>query len=295
MELRVLRYFLAVAREQNITRAAQILNITQPTLSRQLMQLEDELSAQLFYREKNRIVLTEEGMLLKKRAEDLVELADRTEREFQQHDELMTGDIYLGAGEVHSMHILAKEMKKFKELYPLVQFHMFSGNADDIKEKMDHGLIDIALLLEPVDVNRCEFIRLKEKDTWGVLVRNDSPLAQKEYVKVDDIKDEPLIMSKRVMVQNEISHWFGENFDNLNIVSTFNLVHNASIMAEEGLGIVLTIDKLVYTSHDLPLRFIPLYPHLETGSLIVWKNYQVFSPAKRKFIEQLKSHLKESS
>ena len=289
MELRVLKYFLAVANEENITHAAEKLNITQPTLSRQLKQLEDELSAQLFYREKNKMLLTEQGMFLKRRAEDLIGLVDKTEKEFVQQDQMITGEIYFGAGELNSMHLLAKEMKQFKEQYPLVKYHMYSGNADDIKEKLEKGLVDIALLAEPVDIDKYEYIRLNQKDLWGILVNKDDPIANKEYVSLEDIKNKPLIISQRTLVQKELSRWFQNSIDELNIVSTYNLIHNASIMVEEGLGYALCLENLITTSSETKLQFIPLYPSLYTGSVIVWRKNQLFTQTKMKFIEQLKS------
>lgn len=289
MELRVLKYFLAVANEENITHAAEKLNITQPTLSRQLKQLEDELSAQLFYREKNKMLLTEQGMFLKRRAEDLIGLADKTEKEFLQQDQMITGEIYFGAGELNSMHLLAKEMKQFKEQYPLVKYHMYSGNADDIKEKLEKGLVDIALLAEPVDIDKYEYIRLNQKDLWGILVNKDDSIANKEYVSLEDIKNKPLIISQRTLVQKELSRWFQNSIDELNIVSTYNLIHNASIMVEEGLGYALCLENLITTSSETKLQFIPLYPSLYTGSVIVWRKNQLFTQTKMKFIEQLKS------
>lgn len=293
MELRILRYFLAVAREENITRAAHTLNITQPTLSRQLMQLEDELSAQLFYREKNKILLTEEGMLLRKRAEELVELADRTEKEFSQQEKVISGEIYLGAGEVASMKVLAAEMKKFHDQYPLVRFHMHSGTGDDIKEKIERGLIDIALLVEPINIEKFEYIQLKEKYKYGIIVKKDNPLALKEYVTKEDLVNESLILSKRTPVQDMFQHWFGEMYEKINIISTFNLLYNASIMVEEGLGIALTIEKIAYNSQESNVKFVPLYPTLETGTVLAWKKQQVNTITKTKFIEHLKSTLND--
>lgn len=288
MELRVLRYFLMVAREENITKAAEILHITQPTLSRQLMQLEEELGSQLFVRGKNRIQLTEDGMLLRRRAEDIIDLADKTEKEFLEREETISGDIFLGAGETYHIHQLAKVMKRFHEQYPQVKYHMHSGNADDIKEQIDKGLIDIGLLTEPVQIEKYDFIRLPGKEVWGVLIRKDHPLSQKEALTPEDLKDIPLIISKRNMVQNEIANWFGTHFDKLDIVSTYNLIYNAMVMAEEGIGSVVCFDKLVNLLEDSPLCFKPLSPRLETGTVIVWKKHQIFSGAASAFINELK-------
>lgn len=291
MELRVLRYFLMVAREENITRAAEILHITQPTLSRQLMQLEEELDTQLFVRGKNRIQLTEDGMLLRRRAEDIIDLADKTEKEFLQREETISGDIFFGAGETYHIHLLAGVMKQFHDQYPLVTYHIHSGNADDIKEQIDKGLIDIGLLTEPVQIEKYDFIRLPGKEVWGVLVRKDHPLSQKEALTPEDLKDIPLIISKRGLVQNEIGNWFGSLYEKLNIVSTYNLIYNAMIMAEEGLGSVICFDKLANLNEDSPLCFKPLSPKLETGNVIVWKKHQIFSAAASTFINEIKEIL----
>lgn len=288
MELRVLKYFLAVAREANITRAAEILNITQPTLSRQLIQLEDELDAQLFIRGKNKITLTDKGMLLRRRAEEIIDLADKTEREFLHNDELIAGEIFIGSGETNAMHSLAKLMKDFHDLYPNIQYNIYSGNADDIKERIDKGLIDIGLLTEPVDISKYDFIRLKEKETWGVLMRKDDILASKDYVTSMDLIDKPLISSRRSSVQNEIFNWFGNEYDKLNIVSTFNLILNAAIMVEEGLGYAFSFENLININEESNLCFKPLLPKVETGTVMVWKKHQFFSAATSKFIDEIR-------
>lgn len=289
MEIRVLRYFLTVAREQNFTRAAEVLHITQPTLSRQLMQLEKELSTQLFIREKNRIILTEEGMFLRGRAEAIVELADKTEKDFLMDEELINGEIYIGGGEANSMHILAKVMKQFKDTYPLVTFDLHSGNGDDIKEKIDQGRIDVGLLTEPIDLERYEFIRLRSKEVWGVLMRKDSPLSTQEYVTATDLIDKPLISTKRVIVQQELASWFGKEYEHLNVIATYNLIYNASIMVKEGLGYALSLENLIYIDAASELCFKPLYPALTINTVLVWKKHQLQTPTKAKFIEYIKN------
>lgn len=291
MELRVLKYFLAVAREGNITKSAQMLNITQPTLSRQLIQLENELGSQLFIRGKNKISLTDKGMLLRKRAEEIIDLAEKTEKEFLQEDEVIAGEILIGSGEVKSMHSLAKIMKSFYDENPQIQYNIYTGNADDIKEKIDKGLIDIGILTEPVDISKYDFIRLNEKETWGILMKKSDPLANKEYIIANDLINKPLINTKRVIVQNEIFNWFGESYDKLNIIATYNLIFNAAIMVEEGLGYAITIDKLINFNNEVDLCFKPFFPKLETGSVIVWKKHQLFSKATAKFIDKLKSEI----
>ena len=265
MELRVLKYFLAVAREENITKAAEFLHITQPTLSRQLMQLEEELNAQLFIRGKNRIVLTDEGMLLRRRAEEIVDLA---------------------------MHILARIIKEFKEEYPQIKYQFYSGNADDIKERLDKGLIDIGLLTEPVDIEKYEFVRLEQKEVWGILAPKDSKLAAKEYATPQDLLKLPLLSTRRTIVQNEIANWFGQDYEQLDIIATYNLIYNAAIMVEEGIGYAICLEKLVNINDETKIRFIPFYPPLLTGTVIVWKKHQIFSPATARFIEKIKHSLK---
>lgn len=287
MELRILRYFLAITREENITKAAELLHITQPTLSRQLMQLEEELGSQLFIRGKNKIILTEAGMLLKRRAEEIIDLTDKTEKEFLQQDDLLTGEIFIGGAEIYNMHFLAKMMKDFQKQYPHIQYHLYSGNADDVKAKIDQGLIDIGVLLEPVNIEKYEFIRLPQKEVWGVVVPENSFVAKQGYATPKDLLDAPLMISSRSIVQHEIASWFGEDFEKLNIVSTFNLINNAAIMVEEGIGYAITLDKLIYTNEKRKICFVPLYPKLETRTVIVWKKYQVFSPATTRFIKLL--------
>ena len=292
MELRVLKYFLAVAREANITRAAEILNITQPTLSRQLMQLEDELNAKLFVRGKNKITLTDKGMILRRRAEELVDLAERTEKEFLNDNDIVAGEIFIGSGETNSMHSLAKVMKDFHDLYPQVQYNLYSANADDIKERIDKGLLDIGLLTEPVDISKYEFVRLKEKEVWGILMKKDDVLANKAYITADDLVGKPLISSKRTIVQNEIFNWFGKDYDKLNIISTYNLGLNVAIMVEEGLGYAFSLENLININDETNICFKPILPRIETGTVIVWKKHQIFSSATSKFIEEIKNTFK---
>ena len=292
MELRVLKYFLAVAREENITKAAEFLHITQPTLSRQLMQLEEELNAQLFIQGKNRIVLTDEGMLLRRRAEEIVDLANKTEKEFLEQDNLVTGEIFIGGGETNAMHILARIIKEFKEEYPQIKYQFYSGNADDIKERLDKGLIDIGLLTEPVDIEKYEFVRLEQKEVWGILAPKDSKLAAKEYATPQDLLKLPLLSTRRTIVQNEIANWFGQDYEQLDIIATYNLIYNAAIMVEEGIGYAICLEKLVNINDETKIRFIPFYPPLLTGTVIVWKKHQIFSPATARFIEKIKHSLK---
>ncbi|AGF55558.1 DNA-binding transcriptional LysR family regulator [Clostridium saccharoperbutylacetonicum] len=292
MEIRVLKYFLTVAREESITKGAEILHITQPTLSRQLMQLEEELGVELFTRGKSKITLTDEGMLLRRRAEEILDLVDKTEREFGEQDNLITGQIFIGAGETNAMHVLANLIKEFNKEYPQVKYNLYSGNADDIKEKIDKGLIDIGLLTEPVNIEKYDFVRLPNKEIWGVLMQKDSPLAKKENIKPEDLSNMAVINTKRPMVQNEIENWFGTQYEKINVIATYNLIYNAAIMVEEGLGYAICFEKLVNINNETNLCFKPFYPKLETGTVIVWKKHQVFSAATTKFIEKIINALK---
>ena len=288
MELRVLRYFLAVAREENITKAAAMLHLTQPTLSRQLMQLEEELGVQLFQRSRYRIILTNDGMLLRRRAQELVDLADKTAREFSDRETELMGEIAIGAGETRSMTALSRAIQSFRTLYPKVVFRIFSANADDVKERLDMGLLDMGLLTEPVDVGKYAFCRMQEKDRWGVLVRADSPLAALEAVTPEDLEAVPLLCSGREGVQRELANWFGDRWERLEIAATFNLILNAANMVRCGVGAALGFDlNLAFDD----LRFLPLAPPMETGTVLVWKKDQVLPPVMEVFRRHLKSAL----
>ena len=286
MELRVLKYFLAVAREENITKAAALLHLTQPTLSRQLMQLEEELGVQLFRRSRYHIELTEDGMLLRRRAQELVDLAEKTTREFSLRETELMGEIAIGAGETQSMSFLSRAMVSFRENYPKVTFRIFSANADDVKERLDTGLLDMGLLTEPVDVGRYAFCRMKERDRWGVLVRLDSPLAGLDSVTPDDLEQVPLIISGRERVQRELANWFGDRWERLQIAASFNLILNAANMVRYGVGTALSFD-LNFSFDDL--RFIPLSPTMDTGTVLVWKKDLVLTPVVEAFHQHIKN------
>lgn len=291
MELRVLRYFLAVAREENITAAAEVLHITQPTLSKQLMDLEKELGKQLFIRGKRKITLTEEGMFLRRRAQEIVELADKTQSEFLSNEDIISGDIYIGGGETDAMRIVAKTAKELQQNYPGIRYHLYSGNAQDVTERLDKGLLDFGILIGSSNLNKYDYLKLPVTDTWGLLMKKDSPLMDKDVISSADLKDLPLIVSIQALKTNELSGWSGYSFEDLNIVATYNLVYNATLMVDEGLGYVLTLDKLVNTSGGSKFCFKPLKPKLEAPLYIVWKKYQVFSKATEKFIEALQDLL----
>ena len=286
MELRVLKYFLAVAREENITKAAALLHLTQPTISRQLMQLEEELGVQLFRRSRYHIELTEDGMLLRRRAQELVDLAEKTTREFTMRETELMGEIAIGAGETRSMSFLSRAMVSFRERYPKVTFRIFSATADDVKERLDTGLLDMGLLTEPVDVGRYAFCRMKERDRWGVLVRLDSPLAGLDSVTPDDLEQVPLIISGRERVQRELANWFGDRWERLQIAASFNLILNAANMVRYGVGTALSFD-LNFSFDDL--RFIPLSPTMDTGTVLVWKKDLVLTPVVEAFHQHIKN------
>ena len=296
MEFRVLRYFLTVAREGSITAAANSLHLTQPTLSRQLQDLEKELGQKLLVRGKYKVSLTPEGMILRKRAEEIVDMVEKTEAEFQSISDIVGGDIYIGCGETDSMKHIAEVMKELQLQYPDIKFHIYSGNAEDVTEKLDKGLLDFGVLIQPIDLSKYDNITLPDKDVWGVIARSDSPIAEKNEVFLNDLTDVPLIasrqMSKKYSADSGFLDWFGEEFEKLNIVATYNLVYNAAIMVDAGMGYAVTLDKLVNTTANSNLCFKPLSPKLESGLDIVWKKYQVFSPAAKLFLEKLQEKFK---
>lgn len=286
MEIRVLEYFLAVAREQSFSKAADTLHLTQPTLSRQIKELEEELGKQLFIRSSKKLSLTDDGMILRKRAEEIIELVRKTEIEINNNDEQLSGDIYIGAGETDAVRILAKCFKTMISEHPDLHLHIESGDGIDVLYKLDKGLVDLALILGSIDTSKYDYINLPVYDTWGVLMRKDSALAEKEYITVDDLADEPLIISRQALNKKEINKWFDNKTDNLNIIATYNLAYNASLMAEENLGYVLTLDKLINTA-DSNLKFTPLYPKATIDIKLVWKKYQINSKAVERFIKEI--------
>lgn len=286
MELRVLRYFLAVAREENITKAAALLHVTQPTLSRQLMQLEDELGVKLFRRSQYRVVLTDDGMLLRRRAQEIVELADKAERELQHTEAELTGEIAIGCGESVGMTFLSEHIREFRKLHRQVQFRIYSANADDIKERIEKGLLDMGLLTEPVDIGRHAFLRTPQKDRWGVLLPKEHPLAQKGAVTPKDLLGVPLLISGRETVRNELAGWFGDAYDKIEVAASYNLILNAANMVKNGVGVALCFDL---DNISDALNFVPLSPNLETGTVLAWKKDQTYSPAAEEFLNFVKN------
>ncbi len=292
MEIRVLKYFITIAREQNISAAAEKLHLSQPTLSRQIKDMEDELGKQLFIRGNRKITLTEDGMILRKRAEEILDLVQKAENEIAVSDKLISGEIIIGTGEVDGVRIVAKTAKKLSEQYPNIQYNIISGDSVDIIEKLDKGLIDFAVLVGyAIDISKYHSIKLPNKETWGVLMKNDCVLAQKEYVTAQDLWDKPLIVSRQAIKGEILTDWLEKDISQLNIIAYYNLIYNASLMVEEGLGYALCIDKIINITEDSNICFKPFYPNLEAGMDIVWKKYQVFSRASQKFLEALKQML----
>ncbi|MCH5213102.1 MAG: LysR family transcriptional regulator [Oscillospiraceae bacterium] len=290
MELRVLRYFLTAAREENITKAAEVLHLTQPTLSRQLMQLEEELGVKLFVRGKHSITLTDEGMLLRERANEIITLTDKITRDFANKGETLSGTVTIGSGETQSMHLLSQMMTAFRKKYPNVNFEIYSAISDDIKDRIEKGIVDIGLLTEPVDIGRYEFIHMPYKDRWSALIRKDSPLAQKEYVTPEDLSKVPMIVAKRERVRKEIESWFGDYCENTEIAAIYNLLYNASIMVSEGVGVALCFE---HDSRYENLCVKPLMPPMQTGTVLVWKKHSITSPVVTAFIEFCKQYIKK--
>ena len=292
MEIRVLRYFLAIAREENMTRAAKYLHVTQPTLSKQIKQLEEEIGKKLFIRSNYSIKLTDEGLLLRKRAEDILSMVDKTMEEFQALDDITGGDIHIGAAESESFSYFATVAKDLQLQYPNVKFHLYSGNTEVIAERLDRGLLDFAIIVQEVDLSKYNYIKIPTSDTWGVIMRKDSPLAKKEYITIEDLIDLPLIVSRQGITE-DYPKLFKEKLDQLHIVATFDLIYNASVMVKEGFGYALSFDKIVDTSENSELCFRVLKPELKTNMYIIWKKYQVFTPIAEKLLSKMQQHFND--
>ena len=282
MELRVLKYFLTVADEGNITRAADILHVTQPTLSRQLMELEDELGTALLIRGKRSVTLTDEGFLFKQQAEMIVELSDKLEHTFKDQKDVVCGTIRIGASEAVGCRALAAYMKEFREKYPDVQFDLYNG--------MERGLLDLGLVLEPVDTAKFEYVRLPQKETWGLLLRKDHELAGKETINVEEIRPYPLIMPGREKAKNEVLHWMQCEERHLNIPAYYNLLSNAALLVEAGMGCAVCLDGALSIHADPDLCFRQLLPEHTTRSVILWKKNHLFSQAASLFVQTIQEH-----
>lgn len=291
MELRVLQYFLAVAREQSIIKAAESLHLSQPTLSTQIKAMEEELGKQLLIRGtkgSRRVTLTEEGMILRKRAEEILNLVQKTEREISLSDQIIVGDVYIGTGETDAVRFIAKAAKELYSTYPGIHYHIASGNSEYVQEQLDKGLIDFGIVFGSIDHIKYNSIALPYKDIWGVLMRKDSPLAANKTISPEDLWDKPLIISRQDDTRGTLPTWIKREISELEIVATYNLLFNASLMVEEGLGYAIGFDKIINTSGNSNLCFRPLSPKREDGMSIIWKKYQIFSKASEKFLQKIK-------
>lgn len=293
MEIRVLKYFLAVAREQSILGAAKVLHLSQPTLSRQLKELEEQLGKQLFIRGNKKITLTEDGMLFRKRAEEIVDLVSKTESEMNCTNKNITGCVYLGTAETQSIDIIAKIIKKIQTHNPNIVFNIRSDDGDDVLENLDKGLIDFGVVVCPFDKNKYNYLTLPSKDIWGILMRKDSTLAKLEYITPNDLKDKPLIISRQAKKTTEFSNWIKMDIDKLNVVAQYNLVYNASLLVKNNIGYALTLDKLIDISASSIFDFKPLYPKLDLEINVIWKKDQVFSKPAEKFLNELQKEVRK--
>ena len=290
MEIRVLRYFLEIARTGNMSRAAETLHVTQPTLSRQMKEMEQELGKRLFRRNSAGLSLTDEGMLLRKRAEDILDMVDKTEEEFKALDDIAGGEVHIGCAESHQIKYLARTIKAFKAKYPLFRYHLTSGNTEQVAERLDRGLIYLAVIVEPPNLSKYNYVEIPEANTWGLVMKKEDVLAQKESIRFEDLTGLELICSEQGM-KFDISRWCGEKADQLKLSGTINLAYNGSVFVKEGLGYMLSFDKLVDTGSDSELCFRPLMPLLETKMYVIWKKYQVFTPIAELLLDELKGQL----
>lgn len=295
MEIRILRYFLTLVREESITKAAEVLHITQPTLSRQLSQLEEEMGVRLFLRGSRKIRLTNQGMLLRRRAEEILDLVDRTSHELVCQDELVEGTITIGSGELGAMEIFADLCGSFREKYPRVRFDLYTATADIVKVRMERGLIDIGLLLEPIDIEKFTFIRMHKKERWAVLMRADDPLARYESITAQELEGRPLILPKRMNVQSELANWFGDRFEHLEIAFTGNLTTNDAIFVQKGYGYAVVIEGSLPFGDQSKVVSRPLSPELSATTVLAWKRERSFGSAMEKFIEYIKYSLNKGS
>ena len=293
MEIRTLRYFLAVAREENMTRAAKLLHVTQPTLSKQLKALEDELGKKLFTRHSFSIRLTDEGILLRNRAEDLISMADKIEQEFVSLDDITGGELYLGLAESYQIKYLARVIKEFRTRYPNLHYHTTSGDTEQIADKLDKGLLDFLVLAEYPDSRKYEYIEFPESDKWGLVIPEDDPLAKKKAIRAKNLVGLSLFCSEQAW-NNEIKEWAGASFSKMKLEGSFRLSYNGSMFAKEGLGYLLTFNHLVDTSEGSGLVFRPLTPTVETKLYIAWNRYQTFTPIAERFLEQLQTSFESS-
>ena len=269
-----------------------MLHVTQPTMSRQIQELEEELGQKLFIRTTRSMVLTPEGMLLRKRAEEILEMAERTKSEFSAMGSTVAGDVLIGSGETFALKQITDLMAQIREEYPGIHFQIYSGNAEEVAERLEKGLLDFGVFVEPADISRYNSVRLPVMDTWGLILRKDHPLAQKEHITREDLGDVPLIMSRQEMAAqkagNDYLDWFGGSYELLNVVAGYNLMYNGALMVRSGLGCAVGLDRIVNTTETSDLCFRPFDPPLEAGIVVVWKKYQVFSKAAEMLLEKMK-------
>lgn len=287
MEIRVLKYFLTVAQEENITRAAEILHTSQSNLSRQLTDLEKSVGKKLFERGSRKITLTEEGMFLRKRAKEIIELSERTEADLISYDEVISGFVHIGAAETHVMRLIADSIMSLREICPQIQYDIFSGSTIEVTEQLNKGLLDFGVLVAPVDMQKYDYLKLPVNDIFGVIMRKDNPLAMLNSIHPEDIKNHPVLVAKQQLDGNVLSGWLGADTKSLNIVSTFNLITTPAMMVEAGLGVAFTFDKLVNTMDVSNICFRPLEPKVDAELYLVWKKYEMFTKAAKVFLEHL--------
>lgn len=290
LEIRVLRYFISVVREESITRAAQVLHITQPTLSRQMAQMEDQMGVKLFVRGTRKIVLTNEGLLLFRRAEEILELVDKTEKELTAQEANVEGMVSVGCGDIAAVQLLPALIRQFNIKYPKVNFNFYTATADMIMQRMDRGLTDVGLLMEPLSMERCDFIRLNNAEQWVVAMHPDSPLAKKDAITAADLRHEPLIMPHRLTIQAELANWFGDAFGQLHVLFYSNLPSTACVMVDGQLAYALIVRGSVAFWDKQHVVYRPLSPDLTASSVLVWKGQQPFGVATEKFIEFAKDY-----
>ena len=295
MDIKSLTYFLTAAREGSITKAANSLNLTQPNLSRQINNLEKEIGKKLFIRSNYSIKLTSDGVLLKKRAEEIIDMIEKTRMEFKSSNDVIAGDIYIGSAETYYMKLIADVIKSLRESHPNIIYYIHSGAYSEITEKLDKGLLDFGVLIGNIDSSKYDYIDIPYKEVYGLLMRKDSHLSKNKFIEKKDLFDIPIMCPKiffnNRMQTSKFNEWIGNDFDKLNIILSYNLIYNTALMVEDGIGYALTIDKLVNTTNTSDLCFIKLNPRLEIELRVVWKKNQVFSEASKIFLEELKNKL----
>lgn len=294
MEIRVLKYFIVIAREKSFSKAAQILHVTQPTLSRQIKELEEEYGTIFFERTNQSLILTNDGLLFRKYAQEILDIVSKAETTFltQNKNSYLTGDIFIGCGEGHTNRTIIKTIKKMQECYPDVRFHITSGNAQDIMKKLEDGCCDLGIVLDPVDLTQYDFIKLPYSESWGVWSRKDSELAKYQSIQPHHLRNKPVIISSQDAIKNEIAGWIGGNDRKFHVVASYNLIDNALLMAEEDIGYVIGLEKLYPDYEQSSLCFRPLSPKLSTHMNVIWKKYQVFPQHIEVFLQMLKEEMK---